>query len=158
MLKFLVIVFFLKHLKYLFTGDSLLKKYFKKLLESQIEYDGDFEMLTKNNPGDIIFCGLLGVGELILWFIDLIVCFFLLKYDQTYITIIFIILTLVNLIIFYIKGNKNKFKKSNKLDKEKIHKLHIQIEEIDKTTFKKIIIRIINAAYWSYAIYLMFLM
>jgi hypothetical protein len=79
----------------------------------------------------------------------------LIKYDHTYITIVFIGLSIFDLVVGLIKA-----KITNKKNKDRVFKFGDSLielaKDIEKTTFIKFIMRILNILYWSYALYLLF--
>lgn len=105
--------------------------------------------------GSILTLIAIFVWKLMVYIIDFIMMLSLIKYDHTYITIIFIGLSVLELIVVLIGAKINSFTNKNK-DVNLGDSLLDTVRDIEKTTFVKFIMRILNILYWGYAVYLLF--
>ncbi|MEO2600993.1 hypothetical protein [Clostridium butyricum] len=95
---------------------------------------------------------------LILNIIEYIVIICVIKYDSTYICVGFLIYTILKTIYYTIKNKVTKaFNKKNKTLEDSIESFETDMDTFDKMTLTKFINRTIDILYWSYVIYILFI-
>lgn len=115
---------------------------------SNINSESKFHILFKM----ILLC-IIGLYKFLLIPIDFILMLSMLKYDNTYITLIFIVITIIDIIIRLIKGNAER--RQNKTKSVKIVARE-DFEKLNNITLYTMICRMVNVLYWGYAIYLLY--
>ena len=161
MLKILVILVFIKSLWKLFTNASWMARQTKSISKLIIDYEGDVNKVADNHEEDFVIWILSFIITFTLYIVELIMCFFLLKYDTTYITLLFILLSLIDIIKVartYTKGKKKNNPKNGVMNDLDLAKLKVDFSKADEYTFKQKLIRLINVMYFGYAIYILFIM
>lgn len=163
LLKLLVVIWFLKMLIAPFSKHfiyrTVLKQCGENLKELNISSDTDTKTLSSQDKtkflGNVMSVLLCLLCQGIVFIIDFVMMLSLIKYDHTYITIVFIGLSILDLVVGLIKA-----KITNKKNKDRVFKFGDSLielaKDIEKTTFIKFIMRILNILYWSYALYLLF--
>lgn len=164
LLKILVVIWFFKMLIAPFSKNFIYRTILKQCGENfnKLNITPDTETKTLSEEDKLCFGGstltLLAMcaWKIIIYIIDFIMMLSLLKYDNTYITVVFIGLSVLDLVIGLIKAKINVMLGKNKKDVNFGDSLLESVKEIEKTTFVKFILRIINILYWGYALYLLF--
>lgn len=165
MLKFLVVIWFLYTMSVLFYGHPILNNINKMVIKSfkGIDDNTKTEDISETQAfgivSSLIIMFIYGILALLTFILDYFMMFSMLKYDSTYITIIFIGLSLFSFIFNTICSKiKSTFSKKEKQSlSESMKSLEDESKKSNKITFKKLVLRIINALYWGYALYLLFL-
>lgn len=143
-----------------FIFRTILKQCGENFNKLNITTDTDTNSLSENDKlsfgGSILTILAIFLWKIIVYIIDFVMMLSLIKYDNTYITIIFIGLSVLDLVIGLIKAKINVILGKNKKDVNFGDSLLETVKEIEKTTFVKFILRIINILYWGYALYLLF--
>lgn len=164
LLKFLVVIWFLKMVIDPFSKNFIYRTILKQCGENfnkiNITSDTDTKTLSEEDKlcfgGSVLTLLAIFLWKIIVYIIDFIMMLSLLKYDNTYITAIFIGLSVLDLVIGLIKAKVNLMLGKNKKDTKLGDSLLETVREVEKTTFVKFILRIINILYWGYALYLLF--
>lgn len=163
-LKFLVVIWFLKMLILPFSKNYFFRMILKSCGETfqKLDINSDTDTKTLSESDKLSFGGstltilAIFLWKIIIYIIDFIMMLSLIKYDNTYITVIFIGLSVLDLVIGLIKSKINIMLGKNKKNVNFGDSLLETVKEIEKTTFVKFILRIINISYWGYALYLLF--
>lgn len=162
-LKFLVVIWFLKMLVDTFFKDKMLRDFCKSSGETfnKIGFNNDSKIkaLSDESKRSIVYYIFIFLFvilfKIFIFVIDFIMMLCMLKYDNTYITTIFIALSIIHLMCGLIKGKLSSIK--DKKNEKRIGDSFIELsEELNKITFRKFILRIINILYWGYALLLLF--
>lgn len=164
LLKILVVIWFFKMLITPFSKNFIYRTIVKQCGENfnkiNLTSDTDTKDLSEDDKlcfgGSILTLLAIFLWKIIVYIIDFIMMLSLIKYDNTYITTIFIGLSILDLVIGLIKAKINMAFGKNKKDTNLGDSLLESVKDIEKTTFVKFILRIINILYWGYALYLLF--
>ena len=161
MLKFLVIVWFLYSLITLFYAHPIMASMFKFMSKSYegVDKHTDTKSLPQEQQFNIllsgVFCILYIVFGLLISILEFYVMLSLIKYDDTYIMLGYLIFSFGIMTIMFIKNLiKSKLSKSKTSTSETFLK---QSEDMSKTTLYKFIRRLLDLLYYGYALYLLFI-
>jgi hypothetical protein len=137
----------------------VLKQCGENLNKLDITSNTDTKTLTENEKASFgsNVLALLGVflWKLIVYIVDFIMMLSLIKYDKTYLTFIFIGLSILDLVVGLIRAKITSLTNKNK-DINLGNALLDNVRDIEKTTLVKFIMRIVNILYWGYAVYLLY--
>lgn len=158
MFKIIIVLWFLMFVYKLFSRNSITKNLLSKTKEVIGEMspeDFSNNTKTKDMPKEIsekmigltIWALIFGVISILICILNYIFMFSMIKYDNTYITLGYIIISLIMSIIGSIKGSKTNKTKEELLD---------DLNKVKIFSFTNISMRIINVSYWGYAIYLLY--
>lgn len=162
-LKILVVIWFLKMLIAPFSKNFIYRTILKQCGDNfnkiNITSDTDTKTLSEEDKlcfgGSVLTLLAIFIWKLLVYIVDFFMMLSLIKYDHTYITIIFIGLSVLELIVGLIKAKINTFTNKNK-DVKLGDSLLDTVKDVEKTTFVKFIMRITNILFWGYAVYLLF--
>lgn len=157
MLKFFVIIWLSKMIVDLMFGNgfllnNILKRgvnYIPKDFTSDDMKQADISSLDENVISMVFKSLLYSLYTIIFTIVDIILMIIMLKYDNTYITLIFIIYSFVYTLYGIIKKPKDK-------DDNFYSAISRTINKLSARPFKKTIVELLNVIYWSYAFWLVF--
>jgi hypothetical protein len=158
MFKIIIALWFLMYIYKLFSKNSINKNILNKTKEvvSEMSPD-DFANKTKIQDmsketseklmGLTVWVLIFGAISIFVYILNYIFMFSMIKYDNTFITLGYIILSLIMFISDNIKNSKNNKNKDEFLN---------DLNKVKSCSFKNILMRIINVSYWGYAVYLLY--
>lgn len=162
MFKFLVAVFFIKHLVNMITNNMIVRGatlgHIERIKDNIIKNNStkiDKEEKTSMELG-VFVCY---IPKLIMWLLEIVLVIYMIKYDtNTYITLGYLLLFVISLIVVKFKKPKNDV--MAKYDKYSVEYALTELDKLEaewkRVTFKSFISRLIRLAYWSYAVYIIF--
>lgn len=160
MLKFLVIMLFIYKMSVFLNGHPIQKYVFSNMGKS-LSSPKDLNNLNEEEKQKIGLSFIIFIVYMVTLFIfsiiEYIVIICVIKYDSTYICVSFLIYTILKTIYYTIKNKVTKAFNKNKTLEESIECFKANIDTFDKMTLTKFINRTIDILYWSYVIYILFI-
>ncbi|MEX0083148.1 hypothetical protein AB2T90_12005 [Clostridium butyricum] len=161
MLKFLVIMLFICKMSVFLNGYPIQKYVFSNMGKS-LSSPKDLNNLNEEEKQKIGLSTIILIIDMIVRFIlniiEYIVIICVIKYDSTYICVSFLIYTILKTIYYTIKNKVTKaLNNKNKTLEESMESFKTDMDTFDKMTLTKFINRTIDILYWSYVVYMLFI-